>query len=122
MGRTDTSLGRNLTFYDQFTAGGLTQLDAYRYQEVRGDTLLMAGGGLLYRGANPDDRMLRPIFGSWYEAASVDWRTERSQVKQSASAGVFIPTPLGIAGFALSFDLKGTARFRFSLGSFWNRP
>ena len=122
MGRTDTSLGRNLTFYDQFTAGGLTQLDAYRYQEIRGDTLLMAGGGFLYRGANPADRMLRPIFGTWYEAASVDWRTERSQVKQSASVGVFTPTPLGIAGLALSFDLNGTARFRFSLGSFWNRP
>ena len=122
MGRTDTSFGKNLTFYDQFTAGGLTQLDAYRYQEIRGDTLLMAGGGFLYRGANPDDRMLRPIFGSWYEAASVDWRTERSQVKQSASVGVFTPTPLGIAGLALSFDLKGPARFRFSLGSVWNRP
>ena len=39
-GQTDSSLGRRLTFYDQFTTGGLTQLDAYRYQELRADTLL----------------------------------------------------------------------------------
>jgi hypothetical protein len=46
-GRADTSMGRKLTFYDQFTTGGLTELDAYRYQEIRGNTLLMAGGGFL---------------------------------------------------------------------------
>ena len=122
IGRTDTSFGNKLGLYDQFTAGGLTQLDAYRYQEIRGDTLLMAGGGFLYRGLNPNESSLRPIFGSWYEAASVDWRTSNSQVKQSASLGVFAPTPIGIAGLTFSFDMKGSTRFRLSLGSFWNRP
>jgi NTE family protein len=122
MGRADSSMGRKVGFYDQFTAGGLNQLDAYRFQEIRGDTLLMAGGGLLYRGMNPNASQLRPIFGAWYQAANIDWLTSSSQVKQSASVGVFTPTPLGIAGLAFSFDLDGSTRFRLSLGSFWNRP
>jgi NTE family protein len=122
IGRTDTSMGKRLGFYDQFTAGGLTQLDAYRYQEIRGDTVLVAGGGILYRGMNPNQASFRPILGSWYEAASVDWRTSRSDFKQSATVGVFAPTPLGIAGLTFSMDLKGSTRFRLSLGSFWNRP
>jgi hypothetical protein len=82
----------------------------------------MAGGGLLYRGLNPNTSQLRPIFGAWYQAASIDSLTNSSQVKQSASVGVFTPTPLGIAGLAFSFDLDGSTRFRLSLGSFWNRP
>lgn len=121
-GRADTSMGRKLTFYDQFTAGGLTELDAYRYQEIRGNTLLMAGGGFLYRGANPNGTSFRPIFGSWYQAASVDWRTADSSTRQSASVGVFTPTPLGIVGMVVGFDLNGGTRFRLSIGSFWNRP
>jgi NTE family protein len=122
MGRADTSLGQELAFYDQFTAGGLNQLDAYRHQEIRGDTLLMLGGGVLYRGLNPTQASFRPLISMWYQAASVDWRTENSHSRQSASVGVFTPTPLGVAGVAFSFDLSGSARFRFSLGSFWNRP
>ena len=122
VGRADTSMGRKLGFYDQFTAGGLNQLDAYRFQEIRGDTLLIAGGGLLYRGMNPNIAQFRPVFGAWYQAASIDWRTSRSEFKESASVGVFTPTPLGVAGLAFSFDLDGSTRFRFSLGSFWNKP
>jgi hypothetical protein len=122
MGRADTSMGRKLGFYDQFTGGGLGELDAYRYQEVRGDTLIMAGGGFLYRGLNPQDSAFRPILGSWYQAASVDPWTSTSQFKQSAAAGILTPTPLGILGLTFSTDLKGTTRWRVSLGSFWNRP
>jgi NTE family protein len=122
MGRADTSMGRKLGFYDQFTAGGLGELDAYRYQEVRGDSLLMAGGGFLYRGLNPQDSAFRPILGSWYQAASVDPWTSTSQLKQSAAVAVLTPTPLGILTLTFSTDLKGTTRWRVSLGSFWNRP
>jgi NTE family protein len=122
VGRADTSMGSKLGFYDQFTAGGLNQLDAYRFQEIRGDTILMAGGGLLFRGLNPNQAQLRPIFGAWYQAASIDWRTSNSNFKDSASVGVFTPTPLGIAGLTFSSDLNGSTRFRLSLGSFWNRP
>jgi len=122
VGRADTSFGKKLGFYDQFTAGGLNQLDAYRFQEIRGNTLLMAGGGLLYRGMNPNTAQFRPIFGTWYQAASIDWRTSNSNFKDSASVGVFAPTPLGIIGLTFSSDLSGSTRFRLSLGSFWNRP
>ena len=122
MGQADTSMGRKLTFYDQFTSGGLTQMDAYRYQELRADTILSAGGGLLYRGANPEDQAFRPIFGSWYEAAGLDSFATDWEIKQSATLGVFTPTPLGLAGLTFSADLKGGTRLRFSLGSFWNRP
>jgi NTE family protein len=122
IGQTDTSFGRKLTFYDRFTAGGLTHLDAYRDQELRGDTILAAGGGVLYRGANPKGTAFRPIFGSWYEAASVNSVEQDAQFRQSATIGVFAPTPLGLAGLTLSLDFKGSARFRFSIGSFWNHP
>lgn len=39
-----------------------------------------------------------------------------------ADAVVFAPTPLGTTGLILSFNEKKEARFRLSLGSFWNRP
>jgi hypothetical protein len=82
----------------------------------------MAGGGVLYRGMNPNAVQFRPIFGAWYQAASIDWRTSNSDFKDSASVGIFSPTPLGIAGVTFSTDLNGSARFRLSLGSFWNKP
>jgi hypothetical protein len=122
LGRADTSMGRKLNFFDQFSGGGFGQLDAYRYQEIRGDTLLMAGGGLLYRGLNPQSAAFRPIFGSWYQAASTDPWTLNSQFKQSAAVGVLAPTPLGIASLTFATDLHGSTRWRVSLGSFWNRP
>jgi NTE family protein len=121
-GRTDTSLGTKLGFYDQFTAGGLNDMDAYRYQEIRGDTVLMGGSGILYRGANLHGRQFRPIFGTWYQIATADVLSGDLESRQSAALGIFTPTPLGIAGATFSFDLKGTMRFRLSLGSFWNRP
>jgi NTE family protein len=122
VGQTDTSMGRNLGFFDQFTTGGLTQLDAYRYQELRANTVLAAGGGLLYRGANPNGVAFRPIFGSWYEGAGLNSFSAGTQFRQSTTIGVFTPTPIGLAGLTFSLDLKGSSRFRFSIGSFWNRP
>jgi outer membrane protein assembly factor BamA len=121
-GRADSSLGYGLAFYDQFTTGGLSELDAYRYQEFRGDTVLTARGGLFYRGANPNTAVYRPIFGAWYEAARVDRVDAEAEMKHSTGVGVFTPTPLGLAGLTFSFDLKGSTRFRLSIGSFWNRP
>jgi NTE family protein len=122
MGKTDTSMGRKLTFYDQFTAGGFTELDGYRYQEIRGDTILMGGLGFLYRGTNPKSVDFRPIWGSWYEAAAVNPRATSSQTRQSATVAVFTPTPLGLVGLSMGMDLKGSVRWRLSIGSFWNRP
>ena len=121
-GRADTSMGQRLTFYDQFTAGGLGQLDAYRYQEIRGDTILMGGMGLMYRGMNPKSASFRPIWGAWYDAAAVDPQTATSNSKRSLAAAVFAPTPLGLVGLSVGTDLKGSTRWRLSIGSFWNRP
>jgi NTE family protein len=121
-GQADTSMGRNLTFYDQFYTGGLTQLDAYRYQELRADTILAGGGGALYRGANANGGSFRPIFGVWYETARLHSFDSDPEFKHSTTAGMFIPTPIGLAGLTFSSNLKGSTRFRFSIGSFWNRP
>jgi hypothetical protein len=97
-------------------------MDAFRYQELRANTLLAAGGGVLYRGANRNNLAFRPIFSSWYEAAGLNSFTSDSRFKQSATAGVFFPTPIGLAGLTFSTDLKGSTRFRISIGNFWNRP
>jgi len=121
-GQADTGMGYKLTFYDQFTTGGLTQLDAYRYQELRADTVLVGGFGVLYRGANPKNLAFRPIFGSWYQVAGLDSFERKAQFKQSGSVGVFAPTPLGLAGLTFSVDMSGSTRVRLSIGSFWNRP
>jgi hypothetical protein len=121
-GQADSSMGRKLTFYDQFYTGGLTQLDAYRYQELRADTILAAGGGVFYRSANANGVSLRPTLGVWYEAARLHSFDIDSQVRQSTTAGMFIPTPIGLVGLTFSSNLNGSTRFRFSIGSFWNRP
>ena len=121
LGNVASSFGRNLTFYDQFTAGGLTHMDAYRYQELRANSVVTAGGGFVYRGLNPKNVAFRPFLASWYEVARLDL-SEGWQTRQSTSVGMFAPTPLGITGLILSFNKKGEARFRLSLGSFWNRP
>jgi len=122
LGNVASSFGRELTFYDQFTAGGLTHMDAYRYQELRANSVLTAGGGFVYRGLNPKNVAFRPFLASWYEVARLDFSEQGWQTRQSTSVGMFAPTPLGITGLVLSFNEKGEARFRLSLGSFWNRP
>jgi outer membrane protein assembly factor BamA len=115
MGQLGTSFGRPLTLFDQFAAGGLTEMDAFRYQELRANTLLALGGGAIYRG-------FRPMFGAWYEAAGLEPFESASEFKQSATLGAFLPTPLGLTGLTFSSDLHRSFRVRVSLGSFWNRP
>jgi NTE family protein len=119
-GKAGTSFGRKLSFYDQFAAGGLTNLDAYRYQELRANSMFALGGGVMYRGLNPANSAFRPILTGWYEAARLG--SPRQQMRQSTSVGMLVPTPVGTAGMVVSFNEKGHARFRLSLGSFWNRP
>jgi NTE family protein len=122
LGSLASSFGRSPTFYDQFTAGGLTRMDAYRYQELRANSVLTAGGGFVYRGLNLKKAAFRPFLASWYEVARLDLGEQGWQTRQSTSVGVFAPTPVGVTGLILSFSEKGEARFRLSLGSFWNRP
>jgi NTE family protein len=122
IGRVDTSMGRRLSFYDQFTLGGLGELDAYRHQEIRGDTLLMGGLGFVYRGMNPKSVAFRPIGSAWYEVAAVNPRTSVSQSRQSTAIALSTPTPLGLVSLSFGMDMKGSTRWRLSIGSFWNRP
>jgi NTE family protein len=121
-GKADSSFGRKVSFYDQFAAGGLTNLDAYRHQELRGNSTFTLGGGVMYRAMNPANSAFRPILAGWHEAARLDLGSLGWQTRQSTSVGVFVPTPAGKVGIFVSFDEDGHARFRLSLGSFWNRP
>ena len=84
MGQTDTSMGRKLTFYDQFTRAASHQLDAYRYQELRANTLLVLGGECFTVGSIRG-QILRPFFGAWYDAAALDPVSSNSQFRQSAT-------------------------------------
>jgi len=122
LGQADNSFGRKLTFYDQFTLGGLGQLDAYRYQEFHANSALAAGGGLIFRGLNPSNAAFRPFLAGWYEGARLDLGSQGWQTHQSTSVGILMPTPLGLTGLILAFDERGGVRLRLSLGSFWNRP
>jgi NTE family protein len=122
LGNVASSFGHKLTFYDRFTAGGLTNLDAYRYQELHANSALAVGGGLIYRGMNLKNAAFRPYLAAWYEVARLDLSEQGWQTRQSTSVGLFAPTPLGTTGLILSFNEKGEARFRLSMGSFWNRP
>ncbi len=121
LGSIDSSFGRKLTFYDQFTAGGFTNLDAYKYQEFRGNSMFTGGAGVIHRGINPRNLAFRPYLASWYEAGRLDLGSRGWQTVQSTSMGILAPTPVGIMGLSVSFDQQGRARFRLSLGSFWNQ-
>jgi NTE family protein len=122
LGTSDSSFGRKLTFYDQFTIGGLTSMDAFHYQEFHANTLVELGAGGMYRGLNEHDLQFRPYFAAWYQAGRFDMGSKGWQTHHSTSGGIFAPTPLGLAGMSVAFDEDGRARFRLSLGSFWNRP
>jgi outer membrane protein assembly factor BamA len=121
-GSVASAFGRKLAFYDQFPLGGLTRLDAYRHQEFRGNSTLVFGAGLIYRGINPKSAAFRPFLAAWHQVARLDLSQKGWQTRQSTSAGVFTPTPVGMTGLILSVDERGNPRFRLSLGSFWNRP
>jgi NTE family protein len=116
--QTDTSLGRKLDYFEQFTAGGMNQLAAYRYQEFHANTLAIAGGGVIFRDRSALHPMRSPGFAAWYEAGRFDLGSAGWQTHQSTTTGVFVPTPIGAAGVTVSFDESGKARFRLLIGSF----
>lgn len=116
--QVDTSMGRKLDYFEQFTAGGMSQLTAYRYQEFHANTLVFGGTGLILRNPSVQHPMRTPGFAAWYEAGRFDMGSGGWQTHQSASTGIFVPTPLGAAGVTVSFDESGRARFRILIGSF----
>jgi hypothetical protein len=115
LGNVASSFGTKLNYYEQFTAGGSGQLSAFRYQEFHANTLVSGGGGLIVHG--PSIRSVHPGFTAWYEAARLDLGSQGWQTPQSTSTGIFLSTPLGAAGLAVSFDAAGKARVRLSLGT-----
>jgi NTE family protein len=116
--QADTSLGRKLDYFDQFTAGGMNQLAAYRYQEFHANTLAIAGGGVIFRDRSAPHPMRTPGFAAWYEAGRFDLGSGGWQTHQSTTTGLFVPTPIGAAGMTLSVDESGKVRFRMLIGSF----
>lgn len=117
MSQEDTSLGRKLDYFEQFTGGGEGQLNAFRYQEFHANTLVTGGAGIIAHGPSVRRLSVSPGLALWYEAGRFDMGSQGWQTHQSTSAGIFFPTPLGAAGFTLSFDEAGKARFRLMLGS-----
>ena len=116
--QVDTSMGHKLDYFEQYTAGGMSQLSAYRYQEFHANTLVFGGAGLILGNPSAQHPMRSPGLAAWYEAGRFDQGSGGWQTHQSTSAGIFVPTPLGAAGVTVSFDESGRARFRVLIGSF----
>lgn len=68
----ESSLGRKLTFYDQFPYGGNGQLEAYRYQEFHANTLVSISGGGLFQLFRTKLWSMQPRLAGWYELARLD--------------------------------------------------
>lgn len=117
-GQADTSFGKNLGFFDRFTLDGEHGLEAYRYQEFHANTLIAGGTGVLIHGPAIKSLSTQANLAVWYEAARLDLGATSWQTHQSASTGLFFPTPIGALGASVAFNEKGKARFRLSLGSF----
>ncbi|HVZ15565.1 MAG TPA: patatin-like phospholipase family protein [Terriglobales bacterium] len=118
IGRGATSFGRNLGYYDQFTGGGFADLSAFRFQEFHANTLATAGTGAYTPIPKISISGWKPLIATWYEVGRFDQGAKGWSTEQSASAGIFGPTPLGTAGLALSSDQNGKLRLRLVFGSF----
>jgi NTE family protein len=116
MSRQATSFGRNLDYFEQYTAGGQGQISAFRYQEFHANTLATTGGGIILHQRSTQRRLM-PNFATWYEAGRFDQGSQGWGTHQSSSAGLFFPTALGALGTTVSFDENGRARWRLLLGS-----
>jgi outer membrane protein assembly factor BamA len=117
MSQQDTSFGRKLDYFEQFTAGGEGQLSAFRYQEFHANTSLTAGAGAIVYGPAFQPLSIHPGLALWYEAGRFELGSQGWQTHQSSSTGIFFPTPVGAFGLSVSFDETGHARWRLLLGS-----
>ncbi|HVJ06376.1 MAG TPA: patatin-like phospholipase family protein [Candidatus Saccharimonadales bacterium] len=121
MGEIASSFGRKLNFYEQFTSGGSGQLGAYRYQEFHANTMVSAGGGVVFHAPPVRRLSVYPGIAVLYEAGRFDMGSLGWQTHQSTTAAVFFPTPIGAGGIGVSFNEAGKARFRLSLGALGKR-
>ena len=113
-----TSFGRNINYFDQFVAGGLGNMPAFRYQEFHANTLVTAGSGIILHPRAIPRVSSHPGLALWYEAGRFDLGSSGWSTHQSTSIAAFFPTQVGATGLELSFDENGRARFRLMLGSF----
>lgn len=118
LSRGATSFGRELDYFDQFTAGGLRDLPSYRFSEFHANTLATAGGGLSVPIKTKGFASVKPVFAAWYMVGRLDLGSKGWQTHQSTSIGVFGKTPLGTTGIVLSASETGDLRFRFVFGRF----
>lgn len=118
VGHGATSFGRNVGYYDQFTAGGFAALSAYRLQEFHANTMAIGGGGAYSTIPKFEIAGWKPVLAAWYEAGRFDQGAAGWSTHQSGSVGVFGGTPLGPAGLALSADENGKLRVRLVFGGF----
>ncbi len=114
----DTSFGRKLSYYEQYTSGGFANLDAYRLQEFHANTLGVAGGGAFLPVPKVRLGSWKPIVAAWYQAGRFDQGGKGWQTHQSSSIGFFGASPLAPAGIVLSVSENGDLRFRFVFGRF----
>jgi len=112
-----TSFGHQLNYYDQFMAGGLGQLGAYRYQEFHTNSYVSNSEGVTFHPPFVRKLYFYPGLTLWHEIGRLDLGAQGWRTVQSTAAGVFFRTPIGVAGVGVFFNEKGKARFRISLGS-----
>jgi len=112
----ESSFGKSLSFYDQFTYGGIGRLDADRYQEFHANTLGSVRGGAFCHIFKNKLWGLDPRIAGWYEIARLDLGSNGWQTHQSSSAGVFLPTPIGPLGLVFSANEQASFRVRLSIG------
>jgi len=117
-GSGGSGFGRNLGFFDRFTLGGQSTLDAYRYQEFHTNSFGAAGAGLMLRGPAIKSLSTSANLGIWHDVGRLDLGSLGWETHQSSAVGIFFPTPVGALGATVAFKEDGRARFRLSLGSF----
>jgi NTE family protein len=118
LGRGASSFGRNLSYYDRFTAGGLADLSAFRLQEFHANTLATGGGGGYFAIPKWGTSSVTPVVAAWHEVGRFDLGSRGWETHQSGSIGVFLKTPLGPTGLILSVNEDRKARARFVFGRF----
>ena len=114
----DSSFGRKLDYYEQYTAGGFASLDAYRVQEFHANTLGDLGGGVYLPVPGVKLGSWKPIVALSHAVGRFDLGSHGWQTHQSSSIGLFGSSPLAPVGVVLSVSEDGRLRFRFVFGRF----
>lgn len=114
----ESTFGVNPSFYDQFTYGGLGQLEAYRYQQFHANTLMSGSGGVSFHVGKTKLFSIDPRLIGLYEVARLDLGSQGWQTHQSISGGALLATPLGTLGFTVGVDEQRKVRVRVSIGRF----